>query len=599
MTAAQMSFLAILSGSFLLLLSERLRTDVVGVMIIVALYASGVLTSEQALSGFSSEPAITLAAVFVLGGAFHQAGVSRLIGAWVGKLAGQSATRILAVIMPAVALMSAFTHHVTTTAVMMPITLDLAHKRNVPASKLLMPLAFSASLGTTATIIGAPAFLIADDVLRQAGRPGLQIFSIAPIGITLVLLSMVYMMTLGRWLLPSLHASEADPTRFRLDRYFTELKVVAGSPFCGRRIAEVEANPRYAFEVVGWMRDQRPQPRPFGNQPLQEEDVLLIRTTPEEIVSMQAEAGVTLQPVAKYGSTAAHAPSLEAENNLLVQAVVAPDAVLLGRSVGELAFKERYGAIVVGLWRRDGWLHQRLARIKLQAGDVLVLQSSAAALARIAQDRSFLLLMPMEGERRVRGKAGTAGLIMFGAITLAATKTMHVEMASLSGALMVVLTGCISMRQAYRSIDTRIFVFIAGAIPLGVAMKQTGAADLGAAALQGSLANLPPSLVLTLLFWLVAIATQFMSDAGTTAIFAPVAVAVAQRLGHPPEPYAVTVAMAAVAAFLTPIGHHGNLLVYGPGRYRFVDFVKVGTPMTALICVVVVWMAPRMWPCNG
>jgi di/tricarboxylate transporter len=597
MTPQQLSFLVILAASFLLLLSERLRTDVVGVLIIVSLYCSGVLDSAQALSGFSSEPAITLAAVFVLGGAFHEAGVSRFIGAAVGRFAGQSASRILAVIMPAVALMSAFTHHVTTTAVMMPITLDLAHKRNVPASKLLMPLAFSASLGTTATIIGAPAFLIADEVLKQAGRPGLQIFSIAPIGITLVVVCMLYMITVGRWLLPSLHAGEQVGTRFRLDRYFTELTVVAESPFLHRSISEVEANSRYTFEVVGWMRGKQAQPRPYKDQRLQAGDVLLIRTTPEEIVSMSAEPGVALQPVAKYGSTAARAPSLAEEENLLVQAVVAPDADLLGRSVGELAFKERFGAIVVGLWRREGWLQERLAAIKLRAGDVLVLQSNPTALRRIAADSSFLMLMPLEGERRIRGKAGRTALIMLGTITLAATKSMRVEMASLAGALLVVLTGCISVRQAYRSIDSRIYVFIAGAIPLGVAMQWTGTADLGASTLQSHLSGLSQTAVLSLLFWVVAIATQFMSDAATTAIFAPVAVAVANRLGHPPEPYAVTVGMAAVAAFLTPIGHHGNLLVYGPGRYRFLDFVKVGTPMTLIICAVVVTMAPWMWPC--
>jgi di/tricarboxylate transporter len=498
------------------------------------------------------------------------------------------------VIMPAVALMSAFTHHVTTTAVMLPVTLDLARERRIPASKLLMPLAISASLGTTATIIGAPAFLIADEVLKQAGRPGLQIFSIAPIGLTLIALSIVFMMTVGRWLLPALQANDDAANRFRLDRYFTELTILPGSPFLRKTIAEVEQNPRFSFTVVGWVRDKQRIRRPFGAQRLQAGDVLLIRTTPEEIVSIRQERGVELHAVAKYGTGLSSVKKEDAD--MLVQAVVAPDSELLDRSLGELAFKQRYGAIVVGLWRRVGWLQQQLARIKLKAGDVLVLQGDSDALNRIAADKSFLMLVPFVGERKVRGKAGLASLIMLSTIVTAACGLMRVEMASLCGALLVVLTGCISVREAYRTIDARIYVFIAGAVPLGIAMQRTGTADLVARFLEAHVSGWSEHAVLLLLFAVVAIATQFMSDAGTTAIFAPVSVAVAKRLGHPPEPYAVTVAMAAVAAFITPIGHHGNLLVYGPGRYRFSDFVKVGTPLTLIVAAVVVLMTPLLWP---
>ena len=594
MTAAQLYFVAILAAAFVLLLTERLRTDLVGVLIIVALYSTAVLDGPRALSGFSSAPAVTVAAVFVIGAAIHQTGVSQVLGGYVGKLAGNSIGRALAVIMPAVSLMSAFTHHVTTTAVMLPVTLDLARERRIPASKLLMPLAIASSLGTTITIIGAPAFLICNDALREAGRPELQLFSIAPIGLSITLLSIIFMMTLGRWLLPTLQANEDAANRFRLDRYFTELTILSGSPFVRKTIAEVEQNPRFSFKVVGWVRDKERVRRPYGDQRLQTGDVLLIRTTPEEIVSIRQERGVQLHAVAKYG--AGPAASRKQQNDMLVQAVVAPDSDLLEHSLGELAFKSRYGAIVVGLWRRVGWLQQQLARIKLKAGDVLVLQGDADALNRIAADRSFLMLVPFVGEHRVRGKAGRAAVILAATIALAASGTMTVEMASLTGALMVVLTGCISLSDAYRHIDARIYVFIAGAIALGLAMKETGTADLVAIFLQEHLRDWGQHSVLLLLFVVVSIATQFMSDAGTTAIFAPVSIAVAKRLGMPPEPFAVTVAMAAVAAFITPIGHHGNLLVYGPGRYKFFDFVKVGIPLTLLIAAVVVLLCPVLWP---
>ena len=589
MTTQQILFLSILFISFALLLSERLRTDMVAVLIILALYCSGVLTAAEALSGFASEPAITVAAIFVLGAAAHHTGLSTLIGNWVGKLAGHSVTRALLVIMPAVALLSAFTHHVTTTAIMLPVTMNLARQRQLPASKLLMPLAFAASLGTTITIIGAPAFLIADGVLKQAGQPGLSIFSIAPIGLTLSVLGTLFMVVCGRFLLPA-HQGDTDaPSRFRLDRYYTEVTVLGGSRFLRRTIGQVEADSHNTFKVVGWLRDNERVRRPYGEAKLQAGDVLLVRTTPEEIASVRRERGVELQPVLKYGQATS-------DREDLVQAVVAPDSELADRTLSEIDFKTKYGAVVVGLWRRVGWLHQQLAHIKLRAGDVLVLQGDSEALNRVGEDPSFLMLVPFVRETRLRGRTVRTALIMLSTIVAAACNFLPVEMASLAGAAAMVLFGCISGRKAYAGIDSRIYVFIAGAIPLGLAMQKTGTADLTAQWLQHSLSHFNETTILALLFSVVAITTQFMSDAATTAIFAPVAVAVARHLGHAPEPYAVTVAMAAVAAFLTPIGHHGNLLVYGPGRYKFMDFVRVGTPLTFLVAAVVIAVAPMLWP---
>jgi di/tricarboxylate transporter len=252
--------------------------------------------------------------------------------------------------------------------------------------------------------------------------------------------------------------------------------------------------------------------------------------------------------------------------------------------------------VVLSLWRKNAWLEQQLAGIRLRAGDVLVLEGDAEVLGRIRNDRQFLMLTPFHGEVRLRGKARVAGAIMLATILLAAFGVMSIEMAGLLGAVAMVLTRCLTRRQAYRAIDGHIFVFIAGAIPLGAAMQKTGTAEMFAGWLQGALAGWNQVLILLAIFMVVAVLTQFMSDSATTALFAPVGVALAQALGHAPEAYVVTVAMASVAAFITPIGHHGNLLIYAPGRYQFADFVRVGTPLTLLIGVVVAAIAPVLWP---
>jgi di/tricarboxylate transporter len=591
----QLVFFAILLGAFVLLITERLRNDVVAVLIVIALSVTGLLKPAQALSGFGSEPAIVVAAIFVLSAALHHTGVAERLGRLIGRWAGESWSRAIAVIMPSVAVLSAFTHHVTTTAVMLPVTLDLARDKRIAASTLLMPLSFAASLGTTITIIGAPAFLIAAAALQQAGRPGLGLFSIAPIGLALSALGTVFVLVAGKLLLPERQGAASGDNHFRLEEYFTELTVLDESPFRDKTVHEIEEDGTYELDVIGVVRGGR---RIGGTLPdirLATGDVLLVRTTPEAIAAIRKEAGVELHPVAQYQPNDGAGDKDDDPAARLVQAVVAPGSDLARRTLADVDFRRRYGAIVVGLWRQDGWLDDELSRTRLRAGDVLVLQGDDEALGRVAAAPGILMIVPFHGEGRLRRKAPLAAAIMVLTILAAAFNVMPLEIAGLAGAAAMVLTGCLTGGQAYRAIDARIYVFIAGAIPLGLAMKSCGAADTVAHSLQSLVQDWSQPLVLFVLFAVVAVVTQFMSDSATTALFAPVAVALAQALDRPPEPYVVTVAMASVVAFLTPIGHHGNLLIYGPGGYRFSDFVRVGAPLTVLAGAVVVFISPLIW----
>lgn len=592
----QLLLLVILAGAFALLITERIRVDLTAVLIILALTLSGILEPAEALSGLSSEPAVVAAAIFVLSGSLFYTGLSDRLGAWIGRLAGSSYNRMVIVIMLAVALLSAFTHHVTITAIMLPITLRLCRQHGISPSKLLMPMSFAASLGTTITIIGAPAFLIAGNVLQQAGQPGLGVFSIAPIGLTLSVVGTLFVLVMGRFLLPERGEGGEAGERFRLEGYYTEFVVQPASALVGKTIEALEADENYPFRVVGWLRYGRVQNRPYGTKPLAEGDVLLVRTTPDAIANVKATTDLALRPVAKYGAELAPAKDHEKDvAERLVQAVVAPGSDLTGRTIGQVDFLQRYAVVVVGIWRQKGWLQTELARVRLREGDVLVLMGDEDALNQLANDRSFLLLMPFQGEPHMRNKAVIAGFVMVATVIAAAVQWVSVEVAALAGAAAVVLFGCITPRQAYQSIDTRIYVFIAGAIPIGLAMQKSGVSDLLARGLAHWVGGWPPYLVLLMLFLASAVITQFMSDSATTALLAPVAVALASALGRPVDAYVVTVAMASVASFFTPIGHHGNLLIYGPGRYQFSDFLRVGTPLTLVVAVIVTWMTVLLW----
>jgi di/tricarboxylate transporter len=561
---------------------------------------TGVLEPEDALSGFSSEPAILLGSVFVLNGALYHTGLSERLGNWIRRLAGNSLERAVAVVMPSVALLSAFTHHVTITALMLPPMLKFSRENDIPASKLLMPLSFAASLGTAITIIGAPAFLIADGLLKQSGGSGLGVFSIAPIGLTISLAGTIFFLLFGRLLLPTHRSNAESSDHFRLEGYFTELVLLPNSTLVGKTIREIESTENTNFKVSAWYRGDRPRNRPFGSKKTQEGDVLVIRTNPDKIATIDKEPGIAIRPLEKYKES--FLPAQEGENakedlsSRLVQSVVAPRSELIGKTIGRINFLQNYDVIIVGIWRSKGSLRTELSRVRLREGDVLVLAGDDDALKRISEDQSFLMLVPFKGEPKPLHKARLAATIMVLSTVVAALNVIPVEIAFLAGAAVMILSGCISTSQAYQSIDTRIFVFIAGAIPLGLAMQKTGTADLVAGGLQGLVADWNIYWILFAFFLITGLATQIMSDAATVALFGPIAIALARGLGLPPEPFVVTVAMAAVTSFFTPIGHHGNLLIYGPGGYQFADFLRVGIPLTLVVSVIVVVMAPMIWP---
>jgi di/tricarboxylate transporter len=398
----QIYLFIILAGAIVLLFTEWLRIDLTAILIIVALGLTGVLAPEGALSGFGSEPAIILAAMFVLSGALSHTGLSERLGNWIKLLAGKSFERIILVVMPAVALLSAFVGHVALTAIMLPIMLNISRENEIPPSKLLIPMAFAASLGTAIALIGAPAFLVANGLLTQAGHAGLGIFSIAPIGLVLSLAGAFYFLFAGRFLLPDRQGTDESVDHFRLDGYYTELVLLPDSPLIGKTIQEVEEQEPAEFKVSAWYRNSQPREKPYGTKKTQAGDVLVIRTNPDKIATIDKEPGVAIQPLEKYRETFSASQENETTredlSERLVQSVVAPRSELIGRTIGRINFIDNYGVIIVGVWRRKGWLRTELSRVKLREGDVLVMTGDPDSIRRISEDRSFLLLVPFRGE---------------------------------------------------------------------------------------------------------------------------------------------------------------------------------------------------------
>ncbi len=595
MELQQIVFLVILAVTLALFISEKLRIDLVALLAMLALTLTGTLGPKEALSGFASEPAIIVAAVFVLSAGLSATGITDRIGGWIGRAAGGSEWRTIAVVMPATALLAAFSHHVMVTAMMLPILMRLARERKLATSRLLMPMSLAASLGTTLTLFSAPAFLLSSDLVRRAGLPALDIFAITPIGAALVLLGTVYML-LARWLVPRRDGEAAQGDYLKLDRYYTELLVERDSPWIGRARGDFEKKFDGRLQVVDWLRDGVRRRSQRREATLAAGDVLLVRASPDEIASIRDEPGLALHAVAKYGERSGEeARADELGEEQLVQAVVAPHSEFIGRSVSEIDFLRNLGVVVVGLWRREGWLHGELSEMALQEGDLLVLWGRQQNLEPLAGHHGFLMLMRFDGREKPRRRAPLALAIMVAAVAAAATETLAPHVAFLAGAVAMVLTRCVDIERAYQEIDVRIYVMIAGVIPLGIAMEKTGTAALAADLLLNHAAHWPPLALLLVMFGAAALLTQILSDAATTVLLAPIGLALAHGLGLDPVPFVVCTAMGAVASFLTPIGHHGNLLILTPGGYTFGDFLRVGVPLTAAIALITAWLARWLW----
>jgi di/tricarboxylate transporter len=587
----QILFLLILAGGLYLFVSERVRIDVAAMLVLLALVVGGVLDGRQALSGFASEPAIIVAAVFVISGGLAATGITEHIGQWIGRAAGHSEARAIAVTMPAVAAMASFTHHVMVTAMMLPILTRFARANGLSASRLLMPMSFAASLGTCLTLVSAPAFLLADNLLGRSGAQGLGIFSITPIGLALVAIGMAYML-LARWLLPKRSGKSGDDEYLRLDRYRTELLIVKDSRWNTRPLGELQKALGDKFRLVGWLRDDRLREDLGAGNPLLNGDVLVVEASADALASLHDDPGIALDAVARFGKAKAEKDGEEAQ---LVQAVVAPGSEFLGRSIRELQFSRQFQAVIVGLWRREGGIAPRLADARLREGDLLVLWGTPEDFTELAAHHGFLMLVPFAGQAKRRVRAPLALAILGATVLAASTEWLPAPLAFLFGAVAMVALGCVDVGQAYRSIDVRVFVMIAGVIPLGVAMEQTGTARLLAGFLLPLVHDWPVLPILLVMFAAAALLTQILSDSATTVLLGPIAVALAESLQLSPTPFVVCTALGAVVAFLTPIGHHGNLLILGPGQYRFGDFLRIGAPLTLLLAFVCAWMTRWLW----
>jgi len=593
--------LVILAITILLFITEWLRVDVVALLVLLALLITGLISPEEAFSGFSSPAVLTVWAVFIVSGGLFHTGVANLIGDRLLKIAGSSPRRLVGLIMATVGVMSGVMNNVGATAVLMPAAVSISRKARVSASKLLMPLAFGSLLGGMTTLIGTPPNILVSDVLSQEGYEPFSLLDFAPIGLVALVLGVIYMAFIGLRRLPEQTAVEVMASTgehvdlvdsYRLGERLFRARIPAGSHLVGQRLAESGLREEFELTVIGLERQGKVSLGLDKDTVLERGDVLLIEGMVDNLVWAEATGWVDVQP-----EVGVEDHDLQSEVVGIAEVLLAPRSGLVGKTLADILFREKFSLTVLAILRDGRPRRTGLVDLPLRFGDTLLVQGPRQKIRILQREPDFVVMGDVEVAPVVRAsKAPLAiGLLVLMLVPVVAGWLPIAASALLAGILMVI-TGCLTMDEAYQSIEWKAVFLVAGTLPLGIAMRETGTAEYLAGFLVDTLGGLHPLALLAGFYILTNLLTQFMSNAASTMLIAPIAIGAAQQIGSEPYVLLMTIAVAASAGFLTPVAHQSNVLVMGPGGYRFGDYFKSGLPLDLIVFIVTVLIVPLIWP---
>ena len=583
---------AILLLALVLFVTELVPIDLTALLVVGLLILTQVLTPAEGFSGFSHPAPVTVAAMLVLSTGLIRTGAVAKLGQKVSALGGSSEVSQLAVIFPVVALLSAFISNTAAVAMFLPLVLNIAREKKLSPSKLLLPLSYAAILGGACTYIGTSTNIIVGTIFAAGPHPPLQMFEFSGLGLVLLTLGAVYMLAIGQRNLPY-RPTEASLTEgYRLREYLTELVIRSDSPLLDKTLRETDFSQMLDIEVLEIQRGRQKLRLFLQEIRLKSDDILIVKGNLENILKIRDTEGVDILAEAKLSDR-----DLKSEDITLAEAVISPDSSLIGRTLKEANFRQRYQATALAIRRHASQIRDKLGRVRLRMGDMLLVQVRKEVLGNLRQDSDFLLILEESQSSDFRlSKLPIAVLIFLGVIAAAASQKLPIELAALFGALLMVFTRCITLREAYRAVDWRIVILIGGTLSLGTAMEKTGTATAIAENLVAWSGTLGPVALIAVLYLVTMGMTEIMSNNATAALLTPIAISIAHHGGWDPRPFAFCVAFAASCSFLTPIGYQTNTMVYGPGGYRFTDYFKVGAWLSLISWLTATLLIPHIWP---
>ncbi|MCA9314448.1 MAG: SLC13 family permease [Planctomycetes bacterium] len=562
--------------------------DVVAVLGLAILVLGGVLSEAEATKGFGSPTLITVACMFVLAEALQRTGAARSIGRLVERRAARGERALLVALLPIVMVLSAFMSNTGVVVLLLPILVAATTKAGRSPSRVLLPLSYASIAGGTLTLVGTTTTLLVDAMLRQLGQPGLGMLDILPIGAVVCVITFVYLVLAGPKVLPArvglVVPLDTEATR----QYLTQVLLGPGSRLVGRRVADV-AEWKGRVRLLQVVRGEETFWPPFDDLVLQADDEVRLKGTPEVIAGLLAQPGVD--------GPALGDERVQGRDLALAEVLVAPGSRLRGMTVRRAGIRDRYGVTVLAVQRRGEHLRERIADLQMAVGDVLLVQGETEALARLTRSEGDLIALggTLEAPATLGRAPHAIGIVML-ALGLAAFGVLPLVVAALLGSLGVILAGCISATQAYRSLNLQVLFVLGTLLAFGQAADQSGLAQGVADGLIRIGGPLGPRGLLAMLFLATSVLTELVTNAGTAGMMIPIAIRVADQAGVSHEPFVFAVAIAASCSLLTPVGYQTNLLVFGPGGYRLQDYLKLGLPLTVMLLIASTLLLPVFYP---
>ena len=589
--------LGVITLMFILFVMELFPLDVTALSILAIVLALGYISPEEAISGFANPAVITIALLFVLSHALQKSGILEYMVIRLNKLTERSRFLGLFVFLISVALASAFVNNTAIVAIFIPLTIRLAQKYNLSPSKLLMPLSYIAIIGGTLTLVGTSTNLLVNSIYVNSisSSPPLGMFEFAKFGLVMLVIGMAYLLIAVPFLIPSRTVTSSLTKSYHMGGYLTELKVSAESPLVGRTCKERAVNKNYDITVLDILRDGKLISKNIRDTFIHPEDILFVRGSLENFLRMKEVEKVTMLTDEKLTQD-----ELIHDDNTLVECLITNQTDLVGKSLMEINFRRRFGSFILAIRREGEILRKKIAHVVLQAFDTLLIYGPIEKIKELSDSGDFIVLGEIEATLQKHKYWWVSVAVILGTVILAALGIVPILKGALIGAIFLLVIRVITANEAYQSINWQVIVLIAALIPLGIVIQKSGTAFWIGTVLN-DIANafnplVRPTIMLSLVYLVTIILTEMTSNAATAIIMTPIAISAAQQMGLDPRTFVFAVCFAASASFITPIGYQTNLMVYGPGGYKFTDYVRVGLPLAIVLWCIATWLIPILWP---
>ena len=583
--------IAVLVGALILFISDKLSADLVAMFMLAVLLLFDLVTPSEAVSGFSNSATITIGAMFILSAGLIHTGVVDYLAFIADKKIQNSDTGLMLFIIIIAGGTSAFINNTAVVAVFLPIIINISRKRGISPSKYLIPLSFAAILGGSMTLLGSSTNILISSISQSYGYEEFKIFEFTKMGIILFAIGGLYLLLFSYKLLPD-RVSTGDLTKnYSMRRYLTEVTVTTDSPMIGNSLTDRKIAETYDVNILEIIRGDKKYWQKLRSTLIEDEDILLVRGSVQDILKFtKSENLLTLREVELDDK------DLQADDVILAEAVIAPNSKLIGYTVKEINFRRRYGAFVLAIQTHGRTLRDKIGRISLNFGDSLLIQGSADAIQNLRGNQDFLMTEEVELDNFRTNKALVAIGIIISVVLLSAIEIFPIMVAAIFGAIAMVTTGCINIKEAYANIDWMVIFLIAGMIPIGIAIEKSGLAISAAESVLNVFGDLSPTFILSGIYIGTVLLTSVLSNTATAIVIAPIAISMAITLDVNPKPFLMATMFGASTSLITPIGYQTNTLVYGPGKYKFFDYFKVGVPLNLIAWLLVTLLIPVFWP---